>query len=197
MRVFTIGHSTHPIEAFIALLDRHSIDCIADVRSAPYSRRNPQFNRENLQRSLKMHGIAYVWLGRELGARAEDDACYVDGKVQFDRLAATTGFRSGIDRMVEGSQKYTVAMMCAEKEPLDCHRTILVARRLAERGVAIEHILENGETERHEDTIGRLVDLVGLDRSDLFRSEEDIVADAYRLREREVAYEDEGRRSPD
>ena len=197
MRLFTIGHSTHSIEKFVALLARHSIGCIADVRSAPYSRHNPQFNRESLRSSLKAEGIAYVWLGRELGARAEDDSCYVDGRVAFDRLAATPLFREGIDRIVEGTTKFNIAMMCAEKEPLNCHRTILVAPRLIDAGIEISHILETGEIEPHARTIERLIDLVGLERTDLFRSNDEIIEEAYRLRETDVAYQQPAAQHPD
>ena len=186
--MYTIGHSNHVIERFLQLLDRFGIDCICDVRSAPYSRHNPQFNRETLRASLKQHGLGYVDLGRELGARAADPACYVDDRVRFDLLAATPGFQGGLDRLIEGNARFTIAMMCAEKEPLNCHRTILIARHLVERGIPIEHILEDGTTEPHEATVERLIDLVGLEQSDLFLTRPQIAAEAYRLREEQVAY---------
>ena len=186
--MFTIGHSNHSIETFLEMLDSFAITCVADVRSAPYSRHNPQFNRETLQRSLKGRGIAYVFLGKELGARTEQDDCYIDGKVSFDRLSATELFRSGLARLREGDKSYTIALMCAEKEPLNCHRTILVARNLTAMGIEIEHILGPGEAEAHEDTVERLIDLVKLERDDLFSSHDDLVELAFRLREGEVAY---------
>src|SRR5271169_2675230 len=123
--IFTIGHSTHTQEYFISLLSRHGITALCDVRSKPYSRVNPQFNREELQRVLREHGITYVFLGTELGARSDDPTCYENGKVQYDRLAHTELFRQGLDRVQEGVRKYRIALMCAEKEPLECHRTIL------------------------------------------------------------------------
>ena len=187
-RLFTIGHSNHAIEDFIALLEQHSVDCIADVRSAPYSRHNPQFNRETLRDSLKAHDIGYVWLGRELGARAEDEGCYIDGRVSFSKLAASPLFLAGIERLIEGSRKFTVAMMCAEREPLNCHRTILVSRHLITRGISIEHILGDGGLEPHRLTLDRLIELVGLEKNDLFRSADESIEEAYRLREREVAH---------
>ena len=91
--VFTVGHSNHPLEHFIGLLRRHGVTAIADVRSKPYSRMNPQFNREDLSEALKAAGIVYVFLGKELGARTEDPACYESGKVRYDRLARTDLFR--------------------------------------------------------------------------------------------------------
>lgn len=188
--MYTIGHSNHAIEHFIELLERFAVDCVCDVRSAPYSRRNPQFNRETLRDSLKQQGIRYVYLGKELGARTEDEACYVNGKVSFERLAATPLFRKGIERVLEGDKTFTIALMCAEKEPLNCHRTILVARHLTSLGVPIEHILESGASERHEATIDRLIDIVGLPREDLFSTYDDIIERAYRIRGGDVAYTD-------
>lgn len=188
--MYTIGHSTHSIESFVGLLQAHSVNCVCDVRSAPYSRRNPQFNRENLRASLKRNAIRYVFLGKELGARAEQKDCYVDGKVSFALLAASPLFKAGIARLLEGNTRFTIALMCAEKEPLNCHRTVLVARQLEAEGIAIEHILANGDIEKHQDTIDRLIALLDLDRTDLFADEAEIIDRAYRLREDAVAFED-------
>ena len=170
------------------MLESFAVDCVADVRSAPYSRHNPQYNRETLQQTLKAKGIAYVYLGRELGARTEQDDCYVDGKVSFEKLSATELFQSGLARLKEGNKSYTIALMCAEKEPLNCHRTILVARNLTAMGIEIDHILGPGKAETHAETVERLIDLVKLDRDDLFLSHEDIVEQAFRLRANDVAY---------
>jgi uncharacterized protein (DUF488 family) len=145
--VFTIGHSTHPIETFLELLRAHAVTAVADVRSAPFSRFNPQFNEDALAHSLKTADIAYVFLGRELGARSDDPACYEQGRVHYGRLAKTALFQAGLGRVLHGSEKQRIALLCAEKEPLDCHRTILVARALTERGVAVEHILADGRLE--------------------------------------------------
>src|SRR6266446_5531061 len=126
--VYTIGHSTHTIEKLIALLKDHGITALCDVRSQPYSRMNPQFNREPLKQALRDSGILYVFLGAELGARSEDKSCYRNGQVQYDLLARTDLFKRGIERVKDGAHRYRLALMCAEKEPLDCHRTILVSR---------------------------------------------------------------------
>lgn len=168
--IFTIGHSTHPIEHFLRLLGLHQIEAVADVRSSPFSRMNPQYNRENLQDSLATAGIHYVFLGKELGARSEDPSCYLNDKVQYDRLAKTALFRAGVDRVVEGANNYRVALMCAEKEPMDCHRTILVARELNEMGMEIRHILADGACEKHAETLDRLVKWLGLPDEDFFAS---------------------------
>src|SRR5262249_62321000 len=117
--VYTIGHSTHDPERFIELLRAHGITAIGDVRSNPYSRMNPQYNRETLKTILAAADITYVFLGRELGARSQDPACYERGKVQYDRLARTELFRAGLDRVRDGMERFRLALMCAEKEPLE------------------------------------------------------------------------------
>jgi uncharacterized protein (DUF488 family) len=189
--VFTIGHSTHSIDAFIALLRRHAVTAVADVRSAPFSRFNPQFNKEALARSLKARGIKYVFLGRELGARSEDRSCYENGRVQYARLARTKSFHSGLGRVIRGAHDHRVALMCAEKEPLECHRTLLVARALIEHGVAVHHILADGRLETHGDAMVRLLSVLGLPREDLFRSKQELIEHALALQEERIAYVDE------
>jgi uncharacterized protein (DUF488 family) len=189
--VYTVGHSNHPEQAFVDLLLRNGITAIADVRSSPYSRFNPQFNRESLVKTLWNAGIAYVFLGAELGARSEDCSCYQNGKVQYDRLAQTDAFRRGLDRVMEGSRSYRVALMCAEKDPLDCHRTILVARHLVDRGVEVRHLLAEGAVETHDEAMRRLLQLLSLPEHDMFRSREEIIADAYSIRGQAIAYDRE------
>ena len=122
--VLTIGHSTHAPGAFLALLRQYDVTAVADVRSAPYSRFNPQFNREPFAEALGTEGVRYVYLGNELGGRSEDPVCYEDGRIRYDRVAATESFRSGLARVVDGAARHRIALMCAEKEPLDCHRTL-------------------------------------------------------------------------
>ena len=189
--VFTIGHSTHSLEALVALLKQHGVTALADVRSAPFSRFNPQFNKDALERSLKAQGIKYVFLGRELGARSDDRSCYENGRVQYSRLARTALFHSGIERVMRGAQDHNIALMCAEKEPLDCHRTLLVARALDELGVAVAHILSDGQLEVHGDTMDRLLDVLKLPRENPFGSKQELIAEALAHREEQVAYVDE------
>lgn len=189
--VLTVGHSNHSLDEFVRLLRLHRVTAVADVRSAPYSRFNPQFNCEALEHALKAHGIKYVFLGRELGARSDDRSCYENGRVQYARLARTELFRNGIERIVRGANDYRIALMCAEKEPLECHRTLLVARALEQRGVVVEHILPDGRLESHGHAMERLLDIVGLPREDLFRSRQELIAEALVRQEGRIAYVDE------
>ena len=184
----TIGHSSHPIETFLRLLKHSGVTAVADVRSTPSSRYYPQFNRADLKKSLASAGIKYVFLGRELGARSSDPSCYVDGKVQYDRLASTDAFQSGIERLLAGASSEKIAITCTERDPLDCHRCILVSRRLEEKGAAVGHILSDGQVEDHDETMMRLRALHGLADLDLFRSVDEQLIDALQLQESRIAY---------
>ena len=188
--VYTIGHSTHAIEKFIQLLLQHGITAVGDVRSQPYSRVNPQFNREPLRNALKSCGIAYVPLGKELGARTDDRSCYCHGKVQYDRLARTEPFRHGLERVKEGARTHRIALMCAERDPLQCHRSILVARHLLAEDMQVKHILADGRIEQHDQAMVRLASSLRLPADDMFRSKEEITAEAYRLQGEAIAYQE-------
>ena len=154
--IFTIGHSNHSLENFLALLSKHRVTAVADVRSAPWSRFNAHFNRNELAAALKARGIHYVYLGRELGGRPEDPTLYDDGgRVSYERVARTSNFRAGVARVVGGAATHRIALICAEKEPLDCHRTHLVAKEFDADGVEVMHILADGEIERHARTMDR------------------------------------------
>jgi uncharacterized protein (DUF488 family) len=192
LTVFTIGHSNHPLDTFVALLSKHGVTAVADVRSAPYSRFAPQFNKANISATLKAGNIEYVFLGKELGARSEDPACYEDGRVCFERLAQTALFLSGIERVLRGAEDFTVALMCAEKDPIDCHRAILVARKLTELDVAVSHILADGTLESHLDFESRLLAAFRLPGGDMFRSRSDCVTEAYLLQAGRMAYRKDG-----
>lgn len=185
--VFTVGHSTHPLERFISLMTQHGITAIADVRSKPYSRINSQFNRENLKKALPEAGIAYVFLGKELGARSKDRSCYEKGRVQYGRLAQTRLFHEGLSRIEAGAKKYRIALMCAEKDPLECHRTILVARHIHALGLHVRHIHADGRIEQHDEAMRRLIRQLRLPEGGMF-GDDDLVAEAYRLQEERIAY---------
>lgn len=188
--LYTIGHSTHTAQRVIELLRLHSVTALADVRSHPHSRINPQFNRESFSEQLKACGIKYVFLGLELGARTEDSSCYREGKIQYDLLARTDVFQSGLERARQGMTTHRVALMCAEKDPLTCHRAILVCRHLVSRGVDVEHILEDGRLETHEHALSRLLSEHGLADTDLFKSRDELIEEAYSRRGQQIAYAD-------
>jgi uncharacterized protein (DUF488 family) len=188
LEVLTVGHSNHTLEDFLRLLAQHGITAVADVRSVPMSRLHPQFNREELSEALKQAGIAYSFLGRELGGRPQDPSCYVNGQVQYRLVALTGQFHNGIERVLTGARNYRIALMCAEREPLDCHRGLLVSPALEKAGVAVFHILADGSLEAHQDTMNRLLERFGYTQEDLFRSREQLIEEACARQQERVAY---------
>ena len=188
--ILTVGHSNHPPETFINLLLRHGVDEVADVRSAPYSRYTPHFNHEPLQSALDAIGIAYTYLGGELGGRPADRSCYdADGRVRYDRVADSDLFDDGLRRVIRAADERRVALLCTEKEPLECHRTLLLSRALADRGVGVAHILGDGGLEEHDDAMSRLVEIHKLPpHGDMFRSPADVIEEALTRQARKFAY---------
>jgi uncharacterized protein (DUF488 family) len=169
--LFTIGHSNHAIEDFCALLERHAIALVADVRSTPYSRRNPHYNQSALEAALTARGIDYVFLGKELGARRNEPEAFDGDVASYERIAGLPAFREGVRMVREFTTARRTALLCAERDPLDCHRAILVARHLrGELHDGIGHILADGALESQEDLEQRLAALFHSDtgQRDLF-----------------------------
>lgn len=143
--VYTIGHSTHALERFLALLERHGIGLVIDTRARPYSRFNPQFNRECLQRALGARSIAYLWLGDRLSGRSRDPAFYdARGRVLWAKLARAPTTEEGLDRVVALAGAARLALMCAEEDPRRCHRRFLLTPPLTGRGLRVVHIRGDG-----------------------------------------------------
>ncbi len=184
--LLTIGHSNQPAERFLALLKDAGVTAVADVRSVPRSRRFPWFSGKALAERLAREGIAYIPLGDELGGRPKNPALYCEGVADYEAMAATGEFRAGLDRVGEAMARHRLCLMCAEREPLDCHRCLLVGRALAERGFALGHILGDGTIEPHAATEERLIAPAG-SSADLFETRADRLAEAYRRRARAVA----------
>jgi uncharacterized protein (DUF488 family) len=153
--IFTVGHSNHSLERFLQLIAGAQVTAIADVRSRPHSRWASQFNKQPLGTALGENDVAYVFLGKELGGRPEDPALLKNGKPDYDAMSRTEPFRAGIERIIEGGKTHRVALLCAERDPLDCHRFLLIGRHLAARGLPVAHILASGEVEDQEKTEAR------------------------------------------
>ncbi len=188
--VFTIGHSNHSLEVFLALLRMNGVEEVVDVRSSPHSRYKPHFNRKILAKALDEFGIAYIFLGAELGGRPVDRSCYdADGRVRYDLVAQTEAFDAGIRRVMRHADERRIALMCSEKDPLDCHRTLLVARALVERGVAVEHILADGGLEAYAATMDRLLAAFKMSpHGDMLHSRNETIAEALSRQAKKVAY---------
>ena len=191
--LYTIGHSNHELADFISLLHTHGVNCVADVRSSPYSRYCTQFNRETLHSALRQAGLKYIYMGDRLGARPGNANCYDGGHVNFEYLARTEEFKLGLDRLIKTASEYRLAMMCAEKEPLHCHRCILICRHLRGRGLSIKHILADGSIEDHADTESRLVKMMKIEPT-LFEpqtTQADLIEQAYDRQAGNISHDSE------
>jgi uncharacterized protein (DUF488 family) len=189
---FTIGHSNNPAERFTTMLRAAGIEAIADVRSVPVSRFCPWFSAKNLGPYLASAKIDYLFFGDELGGRPRDPSLYCEGVADYEAMARQPRFQARLDRLFAPCVPRRLCLMCSERDPLDCHRCLLVARALAARGVAIGHILHDGVVQSHAAVEQRLLELAGAD-SDLFATgQQERLAAAYRRRARAVAYRAKG-----
>jgi len=153
LHCYTIGHAKYPLDVFLYFLGCFGINCVVDVRSVPYSRSNPQYNRENLQDALHGHHIEYKSRGDRLGGRyTSPNLLFPDGTVNYKKVSELPAFQEGIVELISLLQRgKRIALMCSEKEPARCHRFALVARHLQKRGVVVEHIRPGITTQSHQD----------------------------------------------
>ncbi|MCG9969832.1 DUF488 domain-containing protein [Pelotomaculum terephthalicicum JT] len=197
-KIYTIGHSSHKLENFLHLLKIHSINCLIDVRSMPHSKYTPQFNKDELRRFLLSNSIHYIFMGNEFGARREDKSLYTkEGYLDFDKVTNTSLFKAGIERIKTGIKKdFKIALMCTEKDPIDCHRNILIAREFHKLDYSIDNILENGEIQNQDFIEKRLLDMYFPNRMQqtLFdiidgrKNDSELIDQAYKLRNRDIGY---------
>lgn len=197
--IYTIGHSIHPREEFINLLHKHGINCIVDVRSVPFSKYASQYNKDLIKQFLRQNDIQYIFLGEELGARRSDVTLFDNaGCLDFEKVRNSDAmFKSGIDRLAVGNEKgFRIALMCTEKDPIDCHRSILISKALQSEKFNVKHIRDNGIAETHGELENRLLDMYFPDRKqqtifdfiDGESSNEDLLAKAYRTKNEEIGY---------
>lgn len=156
---YTIGHSTRSIEEFVSVLKAFKVKVLVDIRAFPVSRRNPQFNRENLEESLARCGIQYLWLGQELGGyrkkseglgeKSPNKGWTREGFRIYADYMMSDDFRSAVKRLIDLAKKKRVAYMCAEKFYWRCHRR-LVSDYLLSLGYEVWHIVEKDILRKHE-----------------------------------------------
>lgn len=187
-RILTLGHSTHSLERFFELLKRSAVTAIADVRSSPWSRHNPQFNRSELKSSLRSVGIDYRFYGKQLGGRPSDPSLFHGSTADYEAMARTKEFGDGLNMVLAGAAKHQIALMCSEHDPLDCHRCLLVGRSLAERGAVVGHILSNAEIISQQKIEEKLLAMSGRSTDDFFVPRPEQLSAAYRDRSLKVAY---------
>lgn len=194
-RIYTIGHSTHPLEYFKELLTKHEINCIVDVRQFAASTYNPQYNESTLRPFLESYQIVYIHMGTAFGARPQDLSLLdLDGKVDFDKIRASKPFLSGIERLEKGLQKgYRIALMCSQSDPFDCHRFVLIAYYLVRHGFTVKHILKDKSCIDNSVLEKLLLEKYKkkLPKADLFNphiGQKEQLKAAYRLKEKSIAY---------
>lgn len=197
-RIYTIGHSTYPVEYLLKRLLLHKINCVADVRSTPYSKYTPQYNIEELKRALNSKGIYYLFMGEELGARQLDKDLYTkEGYLDFNKFSKTDLFQRGIKRLKDGIAKdFTISLMCTEKDPIDCHRNILVAKEFYKQKYIVNNILDDGSLETQDSIEERLLNMYFPNRRQISifevldgdQSKLELINKAYKLRNRDIGY---------
>ena len=191
--LYSIGYATKSIEVFLAQLKKYCINAIADVRSVPYSKAFFDYHQNALKSTLHENGIRYVFLGEELGPRSKDPAHYDSNQqVRFDLLSQSGLFQEGINRLKKGLENnWVIALLCAEKDPADCHRSLLVGRELKiNLGINLQHIRHTGELEQQSDLDIRLTQMHNT-QDDLFCSPQEKIELAYKLQTRLKAYRKE------
>ena len=192
--IYTIGYSGFKIDSFIDTLKTHNINALIDVRSSAYSKYFSDYNKSNLEKLLPQHGIHYRNYVEEFGARQENKAFYPNGYLDFELFAQSVQFKSGVKKILAGMKKnYIFALMCAEKDPINCHRTSLVARAFAEAGCKVIHLQPNGVEEPHSSVETRLLDKYYPDRYclslfDEAPDDDELLKRSYRMRNQEIGY---------
>ena len=156
--LYTIGYGNLEIIRFIQLLKNNNIQVLCDIRSHPYSKFSPEYSQDVLESSLKKHSIKYIFMGNELGGRTDDPNCYDQNhQIDYEKYAETEVFKKGLERLLDGIEKYKIVLMCSEKDPERCHRSLLVARFLKEKHSNIKHIHHNLTVETHGEFEQRIV----------------------------------------
>jgi uncharacterized protein (DUF488 family) len=193
--IYTVGHSTHPIEIFLDLLKAYSINCLIDVRSVAASSYNPQYNKEPLSNFLKANGIIYMHFAEEFGARhADPDLLDDEGKVNFELVRKSWNFKTGIERLWQGIDKgYKISLMCSEGEPFDCHRFSMISIALEKDGFEVRHILKDKTIKTNAELESQLLKKYQkkIPQPDMFQPNitlDDQLKAAYRLRNKEIAF---------
>lgn len=196
--IYTIGHSNYDSNYFMEMLLKFKVNTVVDVRSVPFSKYVPHFNKDNIKTLLNNYGIHHIYMGEELGIIKDDDCLLSkDGYLDFEKVKKTNLFKNGIARIIDGFSKgYTIAIMCTEKDPMNCHRSILIGRELHNEKYTIAHILTDGSMETHAQFEERLINMYFPIKmqQDLFsiiepaENESEFLNNAYVLRNRDIGY---------
>lgn len=188
--IFSVGHSTHSFGTFIELLRSAEVNAVADVRSVPWSKHFPHFNRKELKEKLEAVGVQYRFFGKMLGGRPDDPSLFDGTVADYEAMAKSEDFAKGIVRVISGAKKYNLTLMCSEHDPLDCHRCLLVGRELLQQGGIVKHILASGNVVTQQEIESYLLQNSGRFSDDLYLPRDELIKAAYRERARKVAFRD-------
>ncbi|MCM1307362.1 MAG: DUF488 domain-containing protein [Butyrivibrio sp.] len=194
--LYTIGHSQHKIEEFAKMLKAYKINYVLDVRSTPYSQFAPVYNMESIKNCLKKFSIQYVFMGKNFGARQKEDSLYCkEGYLDFEKVRNSINFRNGVNNVLKGiSEGNRIVLMCTEKDPIECHRAIMVAKAFSESGINVEHIMSDGTLQSHADLNKRLLDMYFPNRNQISLFTEDNLSEdecltlAYQYQNKKIGY---------
>ncbi len=189
VRIYTIGHSNLAFSQFVAILQKNGIELVIDVRSEPYSRYSPHFNREELKRNLKNNDISYDYQGHILGGRPNSGALYIDGRVSYDKLSEESQFIRAVGQIISIGANKRLAIMCSERDPINCHRALLIGKILKQEGADVLHIIDGEKSESQEDLEIRLLSSDA--NQGLLFSEEAILNEAYKHQSEKIAHKKE------
>lgn len=195
--VFSVGHSSLEGLEFLDLLKAWQISAIADVRSTPWSRRNPQFNRDVLKFELESRGITYRFMGKGLGGRPTSSELYSNGIADYEKMSKTEAFQASIKRVKSAATGHRLALLCSEHDPIECHRCLLVGRSLDDLGVQLKHIISQDHAQSQREIETRLLKLTGEDQTDFLQPRGNVISHAYMEWSRRVAYALPNVKSPD
>jgi uncharacterized protein (DUF488 family) len=192
-RLYTLGHSAMQLSTLLELLRPFDISVLADVRSSPRSLRHPHFDRIELERALPAAGVRYLFLGEELGGRPDDPGAYAsDGVVDYRTRRKSYAFQSGIERVSRELTHADLALMCAEEDPLLCHRFLMICPELVALGLEPLHIRKGGVIETQKEAEDRLLEeqqFGAVAGASLFASERDeALESAYLAQAKQCAF---------
>lgn len=195
MTIYTIGYTAFDVKSFIKVLKKYNINCVIDVRSNPQSTYYTDYDKDNLKKILEKNNILYRNYKLEFGARQTDKNFYnEEGWLDFEKFTQSKNFNKGYEKVENALKlKYSIALMCAEKDPMNCHRSIMIGRELKNRKFNVQHILYNESTESQDEIEKKLLEkyyknLNQISFFDKQKTQEDLIKEAYKKRNKEIAY---------
>jgi len=193
--LYTIGHSNHQIDFFLYLLKKYNIQYVIDVRTSPFCKYTKQYDRWNIEKTLKENNIIYCFMGEFFGAKRKEKELYTaEGYLDFEKTTESEKFLLGFNNILKGLQDdYNVALMCSEKDPKDCHRSIMISKKFLEAGFEANHILPDGKIKTQKELEKELVNefYSGRKQLNLFTmnmTEEDYIRESYKKQNEKIGY---------